>query len=122
MTKVVGRPFPKGVSPNPGGRPKQTPTFKAFEAALQEFSQEGAEILIAAIKSGQLTGSELMAALKIVFSYAWGNPKQTIEADIVAEMVHFVARMPLVREESKTWVSENRLSSGSPNPVLKLPT
>jgi hypothetical protein len=117
--KPTSTSWPKGVSGNPTGRPKQTDTYKAFQVALQEFSPEGASILISAIKSGLMTFGELNQALRTAFAYAWGNPAQVIEATIEGDIMHFVARMPITQEESKSWVSENKLSSGSPNPAPK---
>lgn len=93
--ELNGKPFPKGVSANPGGRPKITPTFKAFQGALQDFSQEGAEILITAIKSGLLTGSELVAALRIVFGYSWGMPTQVVDVEANVNQNSFVVHVAL---------------------------
>lgn len=98
--------FPPGVSGNPGGKPKQTDTFKAFEKALQEFSPEGAAILISSIKSGLLTGSELISGLKTVFSYAWGNPKQIVDVEANLTSTSFVINVNLESKDLEIGVQD----------------
>lgn len=87
--------FPPGVSGNPGGKPKTTPEFKAFEKALQKFSPEGAALLVTQIKSGVLVGNELIQALKLAFSYAWGNPKQIVDVEATVNQNSFVVHVNL---------------------------
>ena len=54
-TKVVGRPFPKGVSGNPGGRPR------GLAAYVRENTDGGAEIveLMVSVMRGDVIGGQV---------------------------------------------------------------
>ena len=69
------RPFPKGVSGNPGGRPKGNPAVKAL---LKENSLEAAKKLVELLNCG-LEKVELAAATEIL-NRTEGKPLQ--EQDI----------------------------------------
>ncbi|HQQ75748.1 MAG TPA: DUF5681 domain-containing protein [Thermoanaerobaculia bacterium] len=64
---VRGRPFPKGASPNPGGKPKQKPITEAYRR-LVESSAEALEKL----DKKNLTGADVVA-LAIFRQAAKGN-------------------------------------------------
>jgi hypothetical protein len=80
--KPIGRPFPKGVSGNAGGRPK-------LEAGVRELAQsytmEAMQRLVA------LTQSEdervAIVAIKCLLDRAWGTPKHMIEVPEKATLV-----------------------------------
>lgn len=68
--KVPGRPFEKGVSGNPGGRPAG---FTEFRALMQQKSPEAVTKLTEAVLEGKQWAVELLLA------YAYGKPSQPIE-------------------------------------------
>ena len=73
--KVIGRPFPKGVSGNPSGRPKGT--LKDF--VRQRFAAMTDEEKIAWLDSNNISGIDQ-------WKMGEGNPKQDIEADIKGDI------------------------------------
>lgn len=77
--KTRGRPFPKGVSGNPGGRPKIPPEITA---AFKEYTFEALEVIL---KNMRLKGTSYAhirqrAAVEIL-NRGWGTPPQTIKAE-----------------------------------------
>jgi len=80
--KPIGRPFPKGVSGNAGGRPR-------LEAGVRELAQshtmEAMQRLVA------LTQSEdervAIVAIRYLLDRGWGSPKQMIEVPEKPEII-----------------------------------
>ena len=68
-----GRPFPKGVSGNPGGKPKLSPELRA---ALDTLEPEALACLRNAIARGDREGVE---AAKYVLNRKYGAPSQELK-------------------------------------------
>jgi hypothetical protein len=60
-----------GRSGNPAGRPR------GIEARCREFTEEALQALVAALRNPK----ERVQAAQVLLSYAWGKPKQVIEAN-----------------------------------------
>lgn len=64
---VVGRPFPKGVSGNPNGRPKSRPFREALDRAIKSAEAEGlsldeiAKALLIKAKTGDVPAIKELA-------------------------------------------------------------
>lgn len=69
----VGRPFQKGQSGNPEGRPR----MKKLRARLREFDNNALGALITDMTGP--AGPERSAALKLFFAYRWGLPLKAVE-------------------------------------------
>lgn len=67
---TIGRPFPPGVSGNPGGRPKEFPDFRR---RLLENTDEAFDALMAEVRAGSIE------ALKVFFAYAFGKPPKEVQ-------------------------------------------
>lgn len=80
--KPIGKPFPKGVSGNAGGRPK-------LEAGVRELAQS--YTMEAMQRLVELTQSEdervAIVAIRYLLDRAWGTPKQMIELPEKAPLV-----------------------------------
>lgn len=63
----IGKPFPKGKSGNPGGRPKK------LRFRLREHDAEAEKALLMGVKEGDAT------CLKLFFAYRHGLPSQKVE-------------------------------------------
>ncbi len=70
-----GKPFEKGKSGNPGGRPKIAKEFK--EKCREFMSEEGWEKLRAITDDPK--NRDHFRALETVMGYAYGKPKQGVE-------------------------------------------
>ena len=72
-----GRPFPKGQSGNPGGRPK---IEREIVDLARSHSMEAIETLVRIMRSGK--PAEALAASNAILDRAFGRPKQTVDARV----------------------------------------
>ena len=75
--KQRGRPFKKGQSGNPGGRPKKTPELVEVENLCKERSPRAIERLAEWMESDNARAS--VAACTGILAQAFGTPKQRVE-------------------------------------------
>jgi 2,3-bisphosphoglycerate-independent phosphoglycerate mutase len=73
----VGRPFKKGQSGNPHGRPPKTKEQKDAEEMFKELAPEAAKVLAEMMVNGEQEQNRLRAATTIL-ERAYGKPKQAI--------------------------------------------
>jgi hypothetical protein len=83
--KSVGRPFPKGVSGNPGGVPK---TLFPIRAAARKHAESALQTLVDGLKANKLFGpgavvtpdwAARLAAATALLDRCFGKPKQAVE-------------------------------------------
>lgn len=74
-----GTPFPKGVSGNPGGRPKMSPEQRA---AFTELSELGINSLRSILTNPEAKDADKIKASEVAFDRAWGKSVQAIDANI----------------------------------------
>ena len=72
-----GRPFPKGVSGNPGGRPKG---LSEFRLAAREYSDEALRKLVTLMRARKRNpaASASVRAVRELLDRAWGKPVQEL--------------------------------------------
>jgi hypothetical protein len=76
------KPFPKGVSGNPGGRPKTAHISEALRRALEEGEAEQLASILLALATGKKRGSAVqIAALREIADRTEGKARQSIEVD-----------------------------------------
>jgi hypothetical protein len=68
---MPGRPFPKGVSPNPGGRPKVVGHVREL---ARKHSEEAVRTLLAVMKSAKSPPAARVAAATAMLDRGYGKP------------------------------------------------
>jgi hypothetical protein len=91
-------PFKKGISGNPGGRPKKTETLLEIEALARQYAPQAMEALVKIAMSGK-TDSARVAASIAILDRAFGRPRQTLEAKSASNVQYFISDKPLTAEE-----------------------
>lgn len=111
--KTVGRPFPPGVSGNPGGRPKNTPLASAYRDLLdKKFPDDPAgrtyaQVLAERVLNTALSPSDkdAIAAAREVADRAEGKPLQSVEVSTVdvpsEEKLEFIKASGFVLSRTK---------------------
>ena len=74
--KPRGRPFKKGESGNPGGRPKLP---KEFIERAREKSFEALEYLIETVGNKDVADTVRVRAAETIIAYGFGKPTQAID-------------------------------------------
>jgi hypothetical protein len=101
-----GRPFQKGQSGNPTGRPKR-------DCEIEELARQHTPAAIAALVEA-LNGKDRVPAAALLLAYAYGKPRQPIEHS--GEMTHrYVVRMPSPVESAAEWI--RRYAPEAPEPA-----
>jgi hypothetical protein len=73
-----GKPFQKGQSGNPGGRPKEIPEVRA---KAREMTVEALETLAAIMRSPKAPPPARVTAAVAILDRGWGKPTQPIDGD-----------------------------------------
>jgi hypothetical protein len=103
--RLVGRPFQKGQSGNPGGKPRKT-------AAIEALAQQHADKAIAALVEA-LDGKDRVQAAGLLLAYAYGKPRQQIEHS--GEMARrYVVRTPSPVESAEEWIARYAPKTAEP--------
>jgi hypothetical protein len=104
-------PFKKGVSGNPGGRPKLPAEIREM---FQARSQDALEVLIRCLQSDDERIA--MAAAQAILDRGYGKPTQLIDANISEDggPVRYYAELPKKAESTEAWL-QSLGRAGSPD-------
>jgi hypothetical protein len=99
-------PFEKGVSGNPGGRPK---TYRAVQDLAREQTERSILVLAEVRDNVEAAPAARVAAAQALLDRGWGKPEVTVTGEI--EHSHFVVRMPsaLGPKDITQWQAANLL-------------
>ncbi|QIN95329.1 hypothetical protein PBR31_00018 [Xanthomonas phage PBR31] len=87
-----GKPFPKGISGNPNGRPKRTQEeFDLIEACRRK-TPEALAVWEHVMINGESEKNRLTAA-QMIIERAYGKPKQEVEAQVNGQIEQIVRRI-----------------------------
>ena len=107
MARPRGRPFPKGVSGNPGGRPAHGPDRRKIEADARLLARchgvEAVEKLYAIMKDPSASHMAQIIAANSLLDRGWGRPQVSVG-------VYEADAMPQEREASALEIIESRLA------------
>ena len=81
VRKVTGRPFPPGVSGNPGGMPR------TLARKIRDETKNGEELVqrclqVIRSKSKRTATRDKLLAIKMLMEYGWGKPPQAVAVAI----------------------------------------
>lgn len=105
--KPRGKPFPKGRTGNPGGRPKKTPEELSLIDACKAKTPNALEVIERIMLTSDNERNQLQAALAII-ERAWGKPVQPTETALSGTVHHEHGKRPkLTRDE---WLKLNGIA------------
>lgn len=90
--KPRGKPFQKGSTGNPGGRPKKTQEEIDLIAACKAKVPEALEVISTIMNSGENERNKLSAALAII-ERGYGKPKETVESHVTGRIETITRRI-----------------------------
>jgi hypothetical protein len=97
--KGPGKPFTKGQTGNPGGRPKKTPEELDLIAACKAKAPEALDVIMHIMKNGENEKNQLSAAIAII-ERGYGKAMQPQEVKLDGKIEHEVSMRPkLSRDE-----------------------
>jgi hypothetical protein len=95
---TLGRPFQKGQSGNPGGRPKEIAEVKELARAHMPAAIEA---LVSIMKNTKSSDAARVSAATALLDRGYGKPQQHITGDPIP----FVARLPQPYADSEEWAA-----------------
>ena len=91
--KPRGKPFEKGVSGNPGGRPKQTAEQKDALQAIRELTNKAADVLEKMLTDEKIPPAQRLKAAEMILDRTYGKAEAKVNMDAKVVSGDFVLRI-----------------------------
>jgi Family of unknown function (DUF5681) len=95
---TIGKPFQKGQSGNPGGRPREIAEVKVL---ARSHMPAAIEVLVSIMKNVKASDAARVSAATALLDRGYGKPQQHITGDPVP----FVVRLPQPYANSEEWAA-----------------
>ena len=95
---TIGKPFKKGQSGNPGGRPKVVAEVKEL---ARKHTGKAIETLVSIMANPKAAPAARVSAANALLDRGYGRPAQHITGDIATS---YVARLPSPAPDAATWL------------------
>jgi hypothetical protein len=111
---IIGKPFKKGQSGNPGGRPKVVAEVKELARA---HTGEAIETLVSIMKNPKAAPAARVSAANSLLDRGYGKPPQHIRGEVATS---YVARLPKPAKSAEEWIAS--LGDVQNKPLFSGPT
>jgi Family of unknown function (DUF5681) len=108
---TIGKPFQKGRSGNPGGRPKVVAEVKEL---ARKHTGKAIETLVSIMDNPKAAPAARVSAANALLDRGYGRPPQHITGDIAAS---YVARLPMPAVDVTAWTASLGVTEALPSPV-----
>jgi uncharacterized protein DUF5681 len=102
---TIGKPFKKGQSGNPGGRPKVVAEIKELARA---HTGKAIETLVSIMDNPKAAPAAGVSAANALLDRGYGKPPHHITGEVAAS---YVARLPMPAPDAKTWLESVTVST-----------
>lgn len=86
--KPRGKPFPKGKTGNPGGRPKLPEDVKHVRELARQYTAQAVAALVEVLESDSASGK--VAAANVLLDRGWGKAEQPITGADGGDIKHSI--------------------------------
>src|SRR5262245_20503187 len=103
---TIGRPFQKGQSGNPGGRPKEIAEVKDL---AREHMPAAIDALVSIMNNPEASDAARVSAANALLDRGYGKPQQHITGDPIS----YVAMLPEVANSAEEWLASVKAAAST---------